>query len=607
MGPRSGLLFCLVFLASPTDAAEWVRVDTPNLIVFGPGEKRTREVTAEFERFREAISQILPSGAIASAVPTIVVVFENDVAFNPYRPLFNGKPVKLGGFFTGTESENMIALSSGNRDDSLRLIFHEYTHLITDSAARGLPPWVSEGLSEFYSTFEIRPDGKQAALGRPVPGHMELLDSTSQWLTLDQLLTVTRDSPLYNEGERRSLFYAQSWALVHMFMTGEPNRSKQLSEYVQLTGGGMTPLDAWRRVFGDLDLLKDLRSYVRQFSVRGYLYKFPEGIGTLKAEAIKPKPTDVEAVLSLLLRYRDDAEVEPRLVRAANAAPASMLARALLGHRHLSADKDQEGLRLLMEAAADTSDWLAQYYIASGIAWETSNPSNEAAAVARAAVDRVIAVRPQLAHGYALKARLVGGADGVSLARKARTLAPGRENYVFLEAHLRTDLRDFPNARATLAPLLTPAYPPDVRERARSLMGQIVRMEEFHSKRGGPPSAPRADPAEASAPPPAGTQFVFRELKAGEQRIEGTLERIDCVGNGPVTLVVRSGTDVKRFTALQFSDIDFFTYREQQSGSVSCGNRKPPEAVYVTWRALSTPATGVTGRPVAVEFLPDKR
>jgi hypothetical protein len=138
-------------------------------------------------------------------------------------------------------------------------------------------------------------------------------------------------------------------------------------------------------------------------------------------------------------------------------------------------------------------------------------------------------------------------------------------------------------------------------------MGQIVRMEEFHSKRGGPPSAPRADPAEASASPPAGTQFVFRELKAGEQRIEGTLERIDCVGNGPVTLVVRSGTDVKRFTALQFSDIDFFTYREQQSGSVSCGNRKPPEAVYVTWRALSTPATGVTGRPVAVEFLPDKR
>ncbi len=284
-----------------------------------------------------------------------------------------------------------------------------------------------------------------------------------------------------------------------------------------------------------------------------------------------------------------------------------MLARALLGHRHLNANKDQEGLRLLMEAAADTSDWLAQYYIASGIAWETRNPGTEAVAVARAAVDRVIAVRPQLAHGYALKSRLVEGADGVTLARKARTLAPGRENYVFLEAHLRTDLRDFANARATLAPLLTPTYPPEIRERARSLMGQIVRMEEFHAKSGVQPPAARADRGGASPPAAAGTYFVFRELKPGEQRIEGTLERIDCASTGPVTLVVRSGVDVKRFTAPQLSDIDFFTYREQQGGSVSCGNRKPPDAVYVTWLPLSTPATGVTGRPVAVEFLPDKR
>ena len=83
MGPRAALFFCLLALSSRLDAAVWIRVDTPNLIVFGPGEKRTREVTAEFERFREAISQILPSGAIASAAPTIDVVFENDVACSP--------------------------------------------------------------------------------------------------------------------------------------------------------------------------------------------------------------------------------------------------------------------------------------------------------------------------------------------------------------------------------------------------------------------------------------------------------------------------------------------------------------------------------------------
>ena len=79
---------------------------------------------------------------------------------------------------------------------------------------------------------------------------MELLDSAGHWLTLEQLLTVTHDSPLYNEGERRSLFYAQSWALVHMLMTKDAQGLKQLSEYLQLTTGGTAPLEAWRAPSG---------------------------------------------------------------------------------------------------------------------------------------------------------------------------------------------------------------------------------------------------------------------------------------------------------------------------------------------------------------------
>ena len=203
-----GTLIALLLLPLPTHAADWFRVETPNLIVFGPGEKRSREVAAEFERFREAVSLILPGATTVSAVPTIIVAFENDAAFNPYRPMFNGKPVRVGGFYTGSDTDDMIAFPYGDRENSQRIIFHEYTHLITANASRGLPAWVSEGLADFYSTFEIRPDGKQALLGHVVPQHIELLNGSTQWLSLEQLLSVTHDSPLYNEGERRSLFYA---------------------------------------------------------------------------------------------------------------------------------------------------------------------------------------------------------------------------------------------------------------------------------------------------------------------------------------------------------------------------------------------------------------
>lgn len=613
MRPLAALV-CLFLFPLSAGAADWVRVETPNLIVFGPGEKRTKEIAAEFERFRDAVSQILSGATTVSPVPTIVIVFENDATFNPYRPTFNGKPVRVGGFYTGSANDDMIAFPSGAGDDSLRIIFHEYTHLITANASRGLPVWVGEGIADFYSTFEIRPDGKQAVLGRVVPQHLELLNSMSQWLSLEQLLSVTHDSPLYNEEQRRSVFYAQSWAMVHLFMTGTPSRAKDLSHYVQLTASGMEPAEAWKQAFGNFDVMKELRRYVMQFSMRGFLYKFPDGVSVAKAEATKPAKPDVEAVLSRLRRYGNADEVEPQLVRAAAATPPSMLARALLGHSYVRGSKEEEGLRLLVEAARETSDWLAQYYVASGILNATRDPDKALAEVARAAAERVLAARPQLAHGHALKAQIVQGTDGVTHIRKARALAPGREDYAFIESRLHADLRDFPAARSTLAPLLTPNHKPAVREYARSLMGQIVRMEEYARRASPPPpsgspAAPPASapPANASTPLPAGYQWVFRKLRAGEQRTEGTLDRIECTSAGAVTLIVRAEGTVMRFAIPQLADIDFITYREQKGGTISCGDRKPPEAVYVTWVPLDPPTAGVSGRAVAVEFLPDSR
>jgi hypothetical protein len=51
-------------------ASAWVRVETPSFVVFGEiGEKRTREVAMEFERFREALVRILPRATSPVARP----------------------------------------------------------------------------------------------------------------------------------------------------------------------------------------------------------------------------------------------------------------------------------------------------------------------------------------------------------------------------------------------------------------------------------------------------------------------------------------------------------------------------------------------------------
>jgi hypothetical protein len=57
----SALTACLLLWAAPAAGAEWVRVETPNFIVYGePGEPAS--VAAEFERFREALARVIPGG-----------------------------------------------------------------------------------------------------------------------------------------------------------------------------------------------------------------------------------------------------------------------------------------------------------------------------------------------------------------------------------------------------------------------------------------------------------------------------------------------------------------------------------------------------------------
>ncbi len=603
------LLLVLSMLPSPANAADWVRIETPNFVVFGQiGEKRTRDIAAEFERFREAIGQVLPSAAIASAVPTTVVVFESQKAFTPYKPRYDGKPVQLSGFFMGSESDNMIALTVEDRDNALRVVLHEYTHLITANVSRALPSWVNEGLAEFYSTFAVSNDGNRGVLGKVIPSHYLLL-GRNDLLPLEQLLTVDHTSPLYNEGLRRSVFYAQSWAMVHMFLAGEPNRSKEFGEYIRLAAGGTPAVEAWRQAFGSFDANKALRRYLSKPTVRNYAYRFDDRVGRVDSSVSQPKGADVEAILAALLRYWAPNEVEPRLRRAIEMTPSSMLTRALLGLARVQSNEYEEGEKLLVEAASDKTDWLVQYHVANGLTRilrsTDQDRDSRIRSVARGAVDAVLSARPDLAHALALKADLQGGAAGVASVARARALAPGREDYVFLEARLRADARDFAAARSVLSLLLTPRFPPEVRERARSMMGQVVQREQYHAARQSEPAV-SANPSPAAAPPGI-TAALLREVKDGEQRLEGTLEKLECSRNGAVTLIVRAGRELKRFTAAAFSDIEFITYRqEQQGGRINCGERKPPEAVYVTWMPLPTTKDGILGRPVAVEFLPVK-
>ena len=612
---RSALiLLTIVLTAGPAIAEEWVRVETPNFVVFGePSEKRVREVAEHFERFRQALGRILPGAATRAAVPTVVVVFETRRSFEPYRPRFNGKPIQVGGYFVATNNQNIVALAIENPERALRTIFHEYAHLVVANIVRDLPPWVSEGLAEYYSTFLVQNDGRVAVMGNQIEEHVIRLN-TETLIPLDELLKVDHSSALYNEGERRSVFYAQSWALVHMLTMGRPDRSKELERYIALTASGVSSTDAWTRVFGALNVNAEIKRYVSG-TMPTIQYTFDEEIPRVRGAVTTPSAGDVEAALSDLLNHvKQPREAAARLEKAVALEPPSPRARALLGlYRLQDENRPDEGEKLLVAAAADKSDWLAQYHVAVGLTHLIERPDRESKKLvdlARQALAIVATARPELPNALAMSTRIATSTgDGLDEALKdirlARKLAPGREDYAFEEAHVLLRRREFAEARAVLGPMLSARFNESIREHARELMTQVVRIESAVKQAQQRSSEPSDSPVSGSRN--SNTREIilqpgFRKLLDGEQRSEGLLERVECSRRG-ITLLVRTGEGTARFSAPRFEAIDFISYRDD-IGKITCQPRDPAEPVYVTWRRPVAPA--VDRIAIAVEFLPKK-
>src|SRR5262245_39202822 len=83
---------------------EWRKVQSKHCTLIGDAsEKEIRGVGMRLEQFREAFSQIYsqlaPPSANKSAVPITVIVFNNDMAYRPFKPVYQGKPADIAGYF----------------------------------------------------------------------------------------------------------------------------------------------------------------------------------------------------------------------------------------------------------------------------------------------------------------------------------------------------------------------------------------------------------------------------------------------------------------------------------------------------------------------------
>ena len=600
--------------------AEWRRIESPNFMVVGDvSAGELREIARRFESFREVLARVLTEKVIATAVPTVVVVFPSDRAFVPFKPKFNGKPVELSGLFLPRRDVNYIAMVRDWDEDTMRIVFHEYSHLITSNIAGSIPVWLNEGLAEFYSTFQLVGD-REAMIGRPVPGHLQRLNEHTL-LSLGELLSVKHDSPLYNEGDRRSIFYAQSWALTHLLLVAQPSRRDKLGAYVASVDTGTPPLDAWQRAFAADRIDRELQNYVRRSVFNAFRFRFTNKTTSFEGSVLPLAAADAEAFLAhfLVQQQRYDEAIE-RLDRGAQGAPGwPAVVRAGIA----VAQKDRAAAEKALAGLPSNSDWLTSYFAGVALADLVSQGrepvSGQGYQAARAYFDAVLKTHGEIPNAIArtvaleLRSTPTPSPEALKAAERARALAPGREDYVFLNAQVLAQMDRYPEAATLLRSLAVSTSRPEVRESATNVLRQIEGYQKMRAEsaaraaaRGKSPAAPGDMPPDfiSTRGSPGGRLVAsFRPVGPGEERVEGELERIECGAKVALVLKVPEGT--ARLNASALDQIEFITYRDDLRGSIGCGALLGgPMKVYVT-QAVS--ADRKTSRVVAVEFLPNEK
>jgi hypothetical protein len=190
--------------------APWFEVQSRHFHVTGDADtKQLRRIAVDLEEIRRQFLTVFPKRAV-SLVPTTVIVFRNAKSlrlfFEPRNP--------VGGVYADFD-RNYIVLNAG--EQRRRSVYHDYIDTLIGD--HGLPLWLREGLAEYYGSIENERyafgEGRTLQIGHPIDAHQKVLGDRS-FLPINELFAMTDHSPAYAESGKRSVFLAESWALVHM-------------------------------------------------------------------------------------------------------------------------------------------------------------------------------------------------------------------------------------------------------------------------------------------------------------------------------------------------------------------------------------------------------
>jgi tetratricopeptide (TPR) repeat protein len=551
---RLALLACSLVLPATGSEPDWVEIRSPHFsVVTDAGEKRGRDAAFHFEQMRAVFGALLVKAKVTLPTPLQIVAFRNTKEMRQFAPLYNGKPTQISGLFEGNADRSFILLDM-SVEDPWTVVFHEYAHqLLNGNTDASVQPWFDEGFAEYFSTIKV--NGKEADVGLISQNDYRILQET-RLMKIADLFRVQQNSSTYNEsGDHRSLFYAESWLVMHYLY--DKQLLAKAAPYFDLVIDRRVPVeDAIRQAFGisSNQFDKELRDYLAR---NKFLYaKIPTPAG-IESAGYTTKPLAIasaKAVLADMHLHSPDyqekavAEFEEVLkLQPDNAAALRGLGYAYLMKR----DFHRAGEYFTRATEHDSNDPRVLYYSGLLAQMEGGLASGDSARLGsiQKNLEKSVALDPEFADSYAVLAFTYMSQNNYEQAlktmSKAVVLNPRNEQYAFNLAQMYLANRKVDPALAILQQLKNSSNP-EVAARAGE---SLARAQEFkQAMQGGPESGsqPGKEPAEQAMAANGHPAIIEPEPTAPKESppvrfLKGKITAVDCSSPPAAVLTIASG------------------------------------------------------------------
>lgn len=609
----------------------WIEVQSPHFkVISNAGENEARKIADQFEQFREVFHNSFPKFRVDLGKPLVIFAVKNEDALKLLLPAYWEVKGRMhpAGIFAPGEARHYVAVRTNiEADNPYEVVYHEYTHAIMNLNFQGLPIWLGEGLAEYFGNSTIHE--KEVEIGKIPLSHLNVLQ-TNRLIPIDALMQAGADSPYYNEQNRASVFYAESWAIVHYLLMDPDARKRQLlSTFLAAWDASGNQLEAATQTFGDLKKFSSaMEGYARQRTF--YVGHVPATIrGNQKSyssRSLSPGEVSAEEALFYLQTQRGK-EARASTSEALQADPNIALAheaRGLIAYR----DGDYATAKLEFARSLELSPTsYVAYFFQAQARLRGGRAEFEDLSEITGLLEKALALNPQFAPAYATLANFYAvnsesGDKALAMAKKAIELEPGNLSYSTSYGYVLLNTGKVAAAKTYAARIQSAARTPQEQNLAAEFAHAVAAREQFPRKNDFQAQLPAADASkgegrsielkkENSDLPAASSKIAApaespaanaprRAVLDPEYRLEGKVIAAECKSGGEVKVSLSINSVLMKFHAAELKAV------EVTPASKFLSADKPPCAAWKGQRAKVTfhslPAGEFDGELSAIYF-----